>query len=113
MVKRNILSKFKEPQKPIVQDIMNDIISKLESKLEDYILEGLKRKGFEFENKIDLEKFVKTRCLCKDDVEFKERVYYVDNTPFFLHRYEIIYESITEYNNGINMSANYGSYAYL
>ena len=93
--------------------VTSRIFSELQTKLEDYIIEGLKRKGFEFENRTDLEEFIKTRCECKDNIYFKERIYYADNIPFFLHKYEIIYEPITEDNNGIKMSANYGSYAYL
>lgn len=97
----------------IQADVTSRLISDLQKKLEDYIIEGLKRKGFEFENQTELENFVKTRCRRTDNIQFKEHIYYVDNFPFFLHKYEIIYEPITEDNNGIKMSANYGSYAYL
>lgn len=97
----------------LLSSVTSRLFSELQTKLEDYIIEGLKRKGFEFENRTDLEEFIKTRCECKDNINFKERIYYADNIPFFLHKYEIIYEPITQDNNGIKMSANYGSYAYL
>lgn len=106
-------SDTKPSKQSTIHDVTSRLYSDLQNKLEDYIIEGLKRKGFEFENKTELENFVKTRCECKDNVSFKERIYYADNIPFFLHKYEIIYEPITEDNNGIKMSANYGSYAYL
>lgn len=96
-----------------LSSVTSRLISGLQTKLEDYIIEGLKRKGFEFDNKTELENFVKTRCRRTDNLQFKEHIYYVDDVAFFLHKYEIIYEPITEDNNGIKMSANYGSYAYL
>jgi len=97
----------------LLSSVTSRLFSELQTKLEDYIIEGLKRKGFEFENRTDLEEFIITRCECKDNIHFKERIYYADNIPFFLHKYEIIYKQITQDNNGIKMSANYGSYAYL
>jgi hypothetical protein len=38
--------------------IMNDISNQLIKKLDDYIIEGLKRKGYEFNNRIELENFI-------------------------------------------------------
>jgi len=65
------------------------ISSELNKKLEDYIIEGLKRKGFEFENRLELETFIKNNCRCEDTLHKKERVYFANDTPFFLHKYEI------------------------
>ena len=96
-----------------LSSVTSRLFSELNNKLENYIIEGLRLKGFEFENKIELENFIKERCSCVDNIQFKERIYSIDEKPFFLHKYEIIYEPITEDNNGIKMSANYGSYAYL
>ena len=94
-------------------DVISRLCDGLNKQLENYLIEGLKRKGFEFENKFELESFVRQRCECIDNLEHKERIYSVDGKPFFLHRYEIIQQQITEENNGIKMTANYGSYAYL
>lgn len=94
-------------------EILNKIYSSLQSQLENLIIEGLKRKGYQFENKKDLEDFVKTRCRRTDNIQQKQCVYYVDDTPFFLHNYEVVNEQLTEHNNGIKMSANYGTYSYL
>jgi hypothetical protein len=58
------------------------------NQLEDSFIEGLKRKGFQFDTKMELEHFVKARCRCEDNLELKERVYFVDDTPFFLHNYK-------------------------
>lgn len=100
-----------------LQFLQHDVISRLSNglvnQLEDLLIQGLKNKGFEFNNKIELENFIKTRCRKEDYVEKKEHIYYVDNIPFFLHNYEVIFEPITEDNNGVKMTANYGKYAFL
>ena len=107
------INKIKNDTQSLQMAVTSRLISGLYKKLEDYVIEGLKRKGFEFENKSELEDFFRKRVTRTDNTEFKEHIYYVDSTPFFLHKYEMIYEPITEDNNGIKMSANYGSYAYL
>jgi len=93
--------------------VTSRLISDLHTKLENLFLESLKRKGFEFTNKDEFIAFIKERCRCEENIDLKERVYFVDETPCFLHKYEIVFEPITEFNNGITMSANYGSFAYL
>jgi hypothetical protein len=111
------LEKMNAENAQYLQFLQNDVISRLSNglvnQLEDLLIQGLKNKGFEFNNKIELENFIKTRCRKEDYIEKKEHIYYVDNIPFFLHNYEIIYEPITEDNNGIKMTANYGKYAFL
>lgn len=99
-------------------DIINNVIGRLSNDLnkqiEDYVIEGLKRRGFVFSNRFELEEFVKQRCRCEDNTDIKERVYYVDNTPFFLHNYKIEPSQmplITDREYKIN--ANLGTYAYL
>ena len=58
----------------LLSSVTSRLFSELQTKLEDYIIEGLKRKGFEFENRTDLEEFIKTRCECKDNIYFKEEL---------------------------------------
>lgn len=94
-------------------EVISSLCKCLVNQLDNYLVEGLKRKGFEFENKFDLENFIKQHCSCVDNIEHKERIYSIDGVPFFLHRYEIIQQEITEENNGIVMRANYGSYSFL
>ncbi len=108
----NTLNNDQMPES-ILSSIKSRLVSELQTKLEYYIIEGLKRKGFEFKNQSDLENFVKTRCKRVDNIKLKECVYYIDNIPFFLHKYEMTCEPITENNNGIKMSASNGLYAYL
>jgi hypothetical protein len=104
----------KAPNYNIIHDLINDICNNLNNQLQDYIVVGLKRKGFEFKNKLELEQFVKDRCRCEDSIDLKERVYFVDDIPFFLHNYKIKIDlnPITE-NRCTKMSANYGCFAYL
>ena len=87
--------------------------SELNKKLEDYIIEGLKRKGFEFENRLELETFIKNNCRCEDTPHKKERVYFANDTPFFLHKYEIKITNPITLDWDVKMCTNYGSYAYL
>jgi len=99
--------------KKIEQEIIEKSIYILYKKLEDFIIEGLKRKGFEFNNNIELEHFLKTRCKRNDNIKFKEHIYYVDDIAFFLHRYEIIQEPFNFKIDSISININYGSYCYL
>lgn len=86
----------------------------LESQLELLIIEGLKRKGFEFENRIDLEQFIINNCRVVDDIGKKQRHYYVSDKPFFLHNYEIAFNPmIKTLDNQVSLSADYGTYCYL
>lgn len=93
--------------------LINKIANNLCLKLNDLIIEGLKLKGFEFKDKLELESFIKLNCSCEDNINFKQRIYFVKKIPFFLHNYEPIYEPIKEFNNQITMSANLGTYKFL
>jgi len=72
----------------IIESIMNNSFRDLSEKLDNLIIKALKLKGFEFDNKIELNQFVKNNCRCEDNVDFKERTYYVHDKPFFLHKYK-------------------------
>ena len=76
------------PDYDIIHDVIGKLSNDLNKKLEDYIIKGLNRKGFEFKHKLELEAFIKERCRCDNNIELKEKVYYVDNIPFFLHNYK-------------------------
>lgn len=97
----------------IIADVIGRLSSGLVKALEDYMIEGLKRKGFEFENRLELENFIKNNCRCEDTPHIKERVYFANNIPFFLHKYEIEITNPITLDGEVKVSANYGSYAYL
>lgn len=90
--------------------ITSAISSELNKKLEDLIIEGLNRKGFKFDNRIKLENFIKENCRCEDHINKKERIYYVNDIPFFLHKYE---NKMDMKDISGNISINYGYHIYL
>lgn len=101
---------FYSAQLEIQEMITNDLKSQMEIKL----IEGLKKKGFEFETRYELDRFVKTRCRCEDNVEAEQRIYYVDNIPFFLFNYhfEIASKLIVE-DRMTSINATHGYYSFL
>ena len=106
---------FDLPQDPplLIADVIGRLSSQLNKQLDDCIIEGLKRKGFEFENRLELENFIKTNCRCADTPHIKKRVYFANDIPFFLHCYEIEMTNPITLDRGVWVSANYGTYAYL
>lgn len=96
----------------LTQELSNNLISEMEK----IFIEGLKRKGFEFSSKIEIERFVSTRCRCDDNIQHKEKMYYVDDVPFLLHLYAPINDFEIETNctdRQITMSANLGHYTFI
>ena len=69
---------FDLPQDPplLIADVIGRLSSQLNKQLEDYMIEGLKRKGFEFQNRIELENFIKSNCRCEDRTDIKQRTYF-------------------------------------
>ena len=107
---------FDLPQYPplLIAEVIGRLSSQLNNKLEDLWIEGLKRKGFEFKNRMELENFIKSNCRCEDRTDIKQRTYFVNDIPFFLHCYEIEMDlKPIKTDKEFKMSANYGRYAYL
>ena len=107
---------FDLPQDPplLIADVIGRLSSQLNKQLEDYMIEGLKRKGFEFENRMELENFIKSNCRYEDRTDIKQRTYFANDIPFFLHCYEIEMDlNLITTDREVKMSANYGRYAYL
>ncbi len=98
-----------------IGNIISSLSSTLNQQLENYIIEGLKRKGFEFQNKSELENFIKSNCKCEDRTDLNQRTYFVNDTRFLLHCYEVKIDLnlIPNYKGEVKMSVNYGSFAYL
>lgn len=93
----------------ILELITKDLCIGLTIKFDEIIIEGLKRKGFVFEDKDQVVEFVKNNCRCEDYAHIKERIYFVNDEAFLLH----IYRSEIEMNTNCNLTATYGSYSYL
>ncbi len=108
------LENIESPNYDFMNEAINSLCSNLNNQLDTAIIEGLKRKGFEFDNKLELELFVKNRCRCEDRCDLKERVLYVDDIPFFLHKYEIEMDTTPLIEDRkTTISANYGTFTYL
>lgn len=106
-----------EPQdQPLfLVEAINTLSAQVNNNLEDLFIEGLKRKGFEFGNRMELENFIKHNCRCEDRFNLKQRTYFVNDIPFFLHCYEIEINPYPIMNDmgEFKMSANYGYFTYL
>ncbi|MCP4986743.1 MAG: hypothetical protein GY928_12020 [Colwellia sp.] len=67
-------------QKEITEKLVND----LDNQLEKAIILGLEKKGFTFDNKPELYSFIKKRCHSTENIDTNEKIFYVDDIPFFL-----------------------------
>jgi len=97
----------------IQEQITKEITQNLSNRFDEIILEGLSLKGIIFGSREEAEAFIRLNCRCEDKIDLQERIYFVNDIPFLLHNYEVIYEPITSNNNGIRMSANWGYYKFL
>lgn len=97
----------------IREEVTNQLCQNLASKFDELFLQGLNKKGFEFKNRIETEDFIKSRCRCEDNVQFKQRIYFVDNIPFLLHDYKIDIDIPLMPRDIYKVTANYGKYAFL
>jgi len=97
----------------IQSEIIEMLAEKLSNRIDNIVIEGLRLKGFEFDNENDLHNFIKENCKSDDNLSVQQRIYFVKDIPFLLHNYEVIIEPITEKNNKFKITANYGTYTYL
>lgn len=97
----------------IQEQITKEITQNLSNKFDEIILEGLSLKGIIFGSREEAESFIRLNCRCEDNIQHQQKIFYVNNIPFLLHNYEVIYEPITSDNSGIKMSANWGTYKFL
>ncbi len=98
-----------------IGDVLKKFYSEINQKMAEVMIEGLKRKGFVFENRFSLEKFVMEHCRVEICEEKKQKTYFVDNIPFLLHCYDVESE-ITQKDEApgeVTMSMNIGTYSYL
>ena len=98
----------------LIHGVISSLSDDLNSKIETFVIEGLKRKGFKFNHYFEFFNFLKQRCRCEDNVKLKQKTYFVDDKPFFLHDYNIEMD-LTQIIDGENttIKASYGNFAYL
>ena len=79
---------------------LQEIAKGLSNKFDELVVEGLKRKGFEFKNISEAEPFIRENCKCEHYSEEHRRVFYVKDEPFLLHDYKIEIPEIDFTDNG-------------
>jgi len=97
----------------LLTNAIDKISSRLNNQLEDIIIEGLKRKGLEFQDRFAMLSFVELNCRCDDRPDLAQATYFVKDIPFLVHFYraKISDPIITE--RKVSISADYGHYAFL
>lgn len=90
------------------------LIERLRDQMDAVFTEGLRLRGFEFENRLEIENFIKEHCRCEDNTDSKQRVYFVKDVPFLLHNYAVDL-SLPKFDESepFKIAAEYGSWAYL
>ena len=104
--------RYLENNQDFLAKITRRMAERINEKLTEHFIEGLKRKGFEFKTREELENFIKSNCKCEDNVHLKQRKYFVNDIPFFIHYYEVDMNINWDSNDSIK-SVSYGNYRYL
>lgn len=101
-------------QPTILEIITENMYADITKQMDNVCIEGLKRKGFEFKNIIELKSFMKSNCKYEDRVHVKQRIYFVNDIPFLIHYYEFVQKvDFSTTKRSVSLSTNCGSYAYL
>lgn len=94
-----------------LQEINNKIVNELQSKLEDIIVEGLKLKGYEFEDKKSLFDFVSKNCTVINQSHLNINTYVVKDIPFLHYDYSFNIKKVDELS--CSFKAEGGKYRFL
>ena len=85
-----ITDSFQEENR-IITDILRLQNEKLTRCISDnlyhIIEEALKRKGYKFKDRYELKTFVERHCRGEHNPHVREKVFFVNNEPFLLHKY--------------------------
>jgi len=75
--------------------LINAIATSQNEKFEKTLVKGLRRKGFEFKDKAELEVFVVENCRCEHTTCSSDSTYFVNDIPFMnKHEMKTFYEGI-------------------
>lgn len=85
--------------------ITETIIVKYNEMLYKLFTEGLKLKGFCFNDRYEMIEFIKSNCTCEDSHIY--RIYYVNGIEFLLLREQNI-ETNNPFNHGFNYKYGFG-----
>lgn len=98
--------------KSLEDEFNNSILEQL-NKTDNIIIEGLKRKGFEFENRFELENFLKTSCRIAYQPGIKQRTYFANDIAFLVHCYESEISKPFIEDGILKITGSLGSYHFL
>jgi len=77
------------------EHLINTIATSPNEKFEKTLIKGLRRKGFEFKDRKELEVFVVENCRCESSPYSSDSVYFVNDIPFMKkHETQTFYEGI-------------------
>lgn len=109
------LTNFKDMGFDTFQSTMvNNMISNMQNILDDACIEGLKRKGYVFDNRRDLELFVVSNVVCNIYPNNGKRLYLVNNIPFleYFPNMEVDWPILNE-NRETKINAKLGTINFL
>lgn len=95
------------------ESIIKNVTQGLFNKFDDIFLEALSKKGFRFDSVQETQDFIKENVTCIDNLQDKQKVFYVNGIPFLLHEYKSMLSEVVIVNGCPTIKAEYGSYAYL
>jgi hypothetical protein len=99
--------------KSIQQEYTENVVKQLIAQWDEIFIEGLRLKGYKFNDRHDVEIFLKEgNCRCEDNQERQERLYYVKEVPFLLHSYKVDFK-LPSKEEPFKIEASYGHYKYL
>lgn len=98
-----------------VDDMLTCWGKRLANEANLYLVEGLKLKGFSFEDDLDVIKFVSSRCVVTVDEATNMATYYVDGVPFLARdfRFAVINTSYFDLERNVIVAANRNGYFFL
>jgi len=95
-----------------MEEIYHKMLREMLTQVDNVIIEGLKRKGFTFLTRRDLNYFIELRCTCEDFPHKKLKVFLVDDEPFLHHWYESDAQVKQDEFGETYVTLTHGSYKY-
>lgn len=80
-----------------LHEIQNQLLNSVYSKQDEILIEGLQRKGHQFNNKSEMIKFVSKYVRCDDNIYTRQKTFYVYDQPFLVQNYAEGLNFNTEY----------------
>ena len=97
----------------IEDQIMQGAYESITTTLDDLVIEGLKRKGYTFDNKRELISFIKENCTSKYFKPQNVTEYYVNDTPFLIYKNQDVEIKKDFTENKMTFSADLGHYQFI